>query len=132
MKKPQPNPVTPQGRDCFAMYVHKWQELLNLGDWRIEQSPKPAAKANMAEVDRLDLKARLATYRIGSDFGGTPVTDMSIEQIACHEVLHVFLHELLEFARQGGEDVDSAEHRVINSLVRVLVPVADPVFVKKP
>jgi hypothetical protein len=133
-KAEPPNPVTPQGKDCFDLFVRKWQAELNLNDWRIEPSSRPAAKANMAEVDRFDLKARLATYRVGADFGGTPVTDMSIEQIACHEVLHVFLHELIESARDPAQTDDalaSIEHRVIHSLVRVLVPIADPVFVKK-
>jgi hypothetical protein len=134
-KKPAPlNPVTPQGRDCFALYVQKWQSELSLGDWRIELSTKPAAKKNMAEVDSFDLAARLATYRIGSDFGNTPVTDMSIEQIACHEVWHVRLHELIEVCRNPAstdEQIASAEHAVIHAAVRVCVPVAEPTFVKK-
>lgn len=122
--KTQPNPVTQSGRDAFAMYVHRWQDQLNLHDWRIQPSSKPAAKANMAEVYKLDLQARLATYRIGDDFGGTPVTEASIEDTALHEVLHVFFHELLEFARDpaaNDKDVESAEHRVIHSLVRALL-----------
>lgn len=123
-KKPPANPVTQSGRDAFAMYVHKWQDALNLNDWRIQPSAKPANKANMAEVFKIDLEARLATYRIGEDFGGTPVTADSIEDTALHEVLHVFLHELLEFAKAPGAnpaDITSAEHRVIQTLVRVLV-----------
>jgi hypothetical protein len=135
-KKPEPpNPVTPQARDCFAMRVREWQDRLNLNDWRIEPSSKPAGKANMAEINRFDFKARMATYTIGADFGSTPVTDMTIEEIACHEVLHVFLHEMLAVAQDPAaspDDLASIEHRVIHSLVRVLVPIADPVFVKKP
>lgn len=122
-KKPPANPVTQSGRDAFAMYVHKWQDALNLNDWRIQPSAKAANKANMAEVVKMDLEARLATYRIGDDFGGTPVTADSIEDTALHEVLHVFLYELLQFAQSPGSnpaDIASAEHRVIHSLVRVL------------
>lgn len=133
-KRTPPNPVTPQGRDCFILRVREWQDKLNLNDWRIEPSDSPAAKANAAEINKFDLKARLATYRVGADFGAMAVTDMSIEQIACHEVLHVFLHELLQFAQEPGADaadIDSAEHRVINTLVHLLVPMAEPVFVKK-
>jgi hypothetical protein len=133
-KKQPPNPVTPQGRACFEMFVAKWQDALSLNDWRIEASSKPASKANMAEVSRFDLPARLASYRIGTDFGGTPVTDMSIEQIACHEVWHVRLYELIEICRNPASTEDqiaSAEHAVIHAAVRICVPVADPVFVKK-
>jgi hypothetical protein len=133
MKKAPPNPVTPQGRDCFDLYIKKWQGELSLNDWRIEASAKPAAKANMAEIDRFDLPARLATYRVGADFGGTPVTDMSIEQIACHEVCHVRLHSLIELARNPAstdDQIAEAEHAVIHAFVRLLVPVPDPEFVK--
>jgi hypothetical protein len=131
-KKAPPNPVTPQGRDAFDLYARKWQEALSLNDWRIEQSSKPAAKANMAEVHQIDLAARLATYRIGADFGGTPVTDMSIEQIACHEIWHVRLHELIELCRNPAstdEQIAGAEHAVIHSAVRLLVPVEEPTFI---
>jgi len=122
-KKVPPNPVTQSGRDAFAMYVNKWQGALNLNDWRIQSSNKPASKANMAEVYKFDLEARLATYRIGEDFGGTPVTDSSLEDTALHEVLHVFLYELIEFAKDPAsnpKDIASAEHRVIQTLVHVL------------
>lgn len=122
--KVQPNPVTQSGKDAFAFYVHKWQDALNLHDWRIGPSSKPASKSNMAEIVKMDMKARLATYRVGDDFGGTPVTETSIEDTALHEVLHVFLFELLEFARDPtskDEDTDSIEHRVIHTLVRALL-----------
>ncbi len=135
MSKPKlqpPNPVTPQGRDAFALYVRKWGDALNLNDWRIELSPKPANRANMAEVSSMDLRARLATYRVGSDFGSTPVTDQSIEEIACHEMWHVRLHELMEICRNPAatdDQISSAEHSVIHAAVRICVPVADPEFV---
>jgi hypothetical protein len=122
-KAEPPNPVTQSGRDAFALHIQKWQDALNLNDWRIQPSSKAAGKANMAEVYKLDLEARLATYRIGDDFGGTPVTDASLEDTALHEVLHVFLHELIEFAKDpasNASDIASAEHRVIHSLVRAL------------
>src|ERR1043165_5940779 len=117
-KKVPPNPVTPQGRDCFALYVSKWAERLNMGDWRIVASGKPAGRANMAEINSMDLRARLATYRIGTDFGATPVTDHSIEEPACHEVLHVRLFELIETCRNpasSDEQIASVEHAVIHA-----------------
>jgi hypothetical protein len=132
--KPVANPVTQEARDCFALQVRHWQDRLALGDWRIEASDKRAGKRNMAEVNLFDLAARLATYTIGSDFGSTPVTDMSIEEIACHEVWHIRLHELIEVCRNptsSEEQIASAEHAVIHAAVRVCVPIAEPTFVKK-
>jgi hypothetical protein len=126
-KKPAPNPVTTSDEDAFAMCVHKWQTTLNLLNWRIERDGKPCSKASMAEVSSMSLKDRLALYRIGEDFGNRPVTEQSVDEIACHEVLHVFLCELIEFSKDRGarpEDIDAAEHSVINTLVRLLVPEA--------
>lgn len=135
-RKPAPpaNPVTQEARDCFALRVREWQDKLALGDWRIEASDKRAGKRNMAEVNSFDLAARLATYTIGSDFGATPVTDMSIEEIACHEVWHIRLHELIEVCRNPAsteEQIAGAEHAVIHAAVRVCVPIAEPTFVKR-
>lgn len=124
-KKPPANPVTVSDADAFALFVHEWQERLNLRDWRIERSPKPAARANMAEVSKISLPDRLATYRIGADFGSIPVTAQSVEEIACHEVGHVFLHEFKEICMDPastGDEINAAEHRLINTLVRLLVP----------
>lgn len=124
-KKPD-NQVTPAAADAFAMRMKHWQEELNLRDWRIERSPRKAGRNSMAEVTSMSLKDRLAIYRIGADFGeNTPVTELSTDAIACHETLHVLLHELIEFAsdpQTKPEDLEAAEHRVIHTLVRLLAP----------
>lgn len=126
-KKPPPNPVTTGDADAFALFAHKWQAELNLQDWRIERSSKACGKANMAEINKISLPDRLATYTIGADFGAKPVTAQSVEEIACHEMVHVFLHEFKEVCRDQTSTEDAimaAEHRVVNTLVRLLVPEA--------
>jgi hypothetical protein len=45
-----PNIPTPEDAKLFAQSVRKWQQVLSLGDWRIEKGSKPA-KAAMASVD---------------------------------------------------------------------------------
>ena len=124
-KPPKPgNPVKQADADAFDLFVSKWQDALNLRDWRIEKSSKHSRE--LAEIHSMDLKARLAVYKLAADFGADkPITGQSLEEIACHEVLHVFLHELIEFAKLPGgkeDDIESAEHRVIQTLVRLLVP----------
>lgn len=125
-KKPPANPVSPQAADLFAMRMKHWQSELNLHDWRIERSPKQAGRNSLAEVTSMSLRDRLAVYKLGADFGDTrPVSEQSLDEIACHESLHVLLHELLEFAQDPAttpEELDGAEHRVIHTLVRLLVP----------
>lgn len=128
MAKPRahPNQVTPAASDAFAMRMKHWQSELNLHDWRIERSPRKASRNALAEVTSMSLKDRLAVYKLGEDFGDTKaVTEQSLDEIACHENLHILLCELIEFARDKDakpEDIDAAEHRVIHTLVRLLVP----------
>ena len=114
------NIPTPEDAALFAQSVRKWQEILNLGDWRSEKGMKPAKQA-MASVEFND-GARLAVYRLG-DFGAEKITRVSLENTALHELLHVFLHDLLTVAqdpKSSQDDIDKQEHRVINLLERVL------------
>lgn len=118
------NPVTPDAREAFMLYMQEWQERLGLVDWRISLDAKPAARANMAEVASLDYESRIAVVRLGEDFGTVAVDDLSLEQIAAHEVFHILLKPLITCASDPKcpDDVtNSEEHRVIHILVRLLV-----------
>jgi hypothetical protein len=115
-----PNIPTPQDVALFAQSVKKWQQVLSLGDWRIEKGSKPA-KAAMASVE-FNTPARLATYRLG-DFGAEKITPESLDQTALHELLHVFLHDLMTVAqdpKSSQDEVEMQEHRVINLLEKLL------------
>ena len=114
------NIPSPQQMEQFDKHVAFWQQKLSLGDWRIERGIKLAKNA-MASVE-FDVPARLATYRIG-DFGAEQITEESLSKTALHEILHIFLHDLITLAsdhRSTDEQLESAEHRVINVLERVL------------
>jgi hypothetical protein len=129
-KKPKavPNAITPAASDAFHLFIHKWRSKLNLMDWRVEKSPDPS-RSSLAEIKSMSLKDRLAIYKLGADFGDTkPATEHNLEEIACHEMLHVLLHALIEKSKEAGasqDDIDSEEHRIINTLVLLLVPEAD-------
>ena len=119
MAKHQNVPTAVQAEQ-FDDFVKQWQDLLGLHRWRIERGQKQAKDA-MASVEFND-DAKLATYRLG-DFGATPINNKSLSQTALHEVLHVFLHELIAIAQDRGatpEQLDAAEHGVINVLESVL------------
>jgi hypothetical protein len=101
--------------------VKKWQEVLNLGDWRIEKGLKPAKQA-MASVE-FNEGARLAVYRLG-DFGAEQINQKTLNCTALHELLHVLLHDLMTAAqdpKSSQDDIDKQEHRVINLLERLLI-----------
>ena len=115
-----PNIPTPEHAELFAQSVKKWQQVLSLGDWRIEKGIKPA-KAAMASVE-FNQAARLATYRLG-DFGAEKITPESLDKTALHELLHVFLHDLMCTAtdpKSSDEEIEMQEHRVINLLENLL------------
>jgi hypothetical protein len=115
------NIPTPQDAALFAQSVKKWQKILNLGDWRIEKGLKPAKNA-MASVE-FNEPARLATYRLG-DFGAEKITPESLDQTALHELLHVFLHDLMTVAqdpKSSQEEIEVQEHRVVNLLEKLLI-----------
>jgi hypothetical protein len=114
------NIPTPQDAALFAQSVKKWQQVLSLGDWRIEKGIKPA-KAAMASVE-FTPTARLAVYRLG-DFGAEKITPQSLDRTALHELLHIFLHDLMSVAtdpKSSDEDIEMQEHRVINLLENLL------------
>jgi hypothetical protein len=114
------NIPTIEDAKLFAQSVRKWQQVLSLGDWRIEKGTKPA-KSAMASVE-FNTAARLATYRLG-DFGAEKITPESLDQTALHELLHVFLHDLMTVAqdpKSSQDEVEMQEHRVINLLEKLL------------
>ena len=120
MPKQVLNKPTPEQSVQFDEYVRHWQEVLNLKDWRLERGTR-FEKDAMASV-ACDSAARLAVYRLGH-FGATPITPESLSLTALHEVLHVFLFDLISTAQDRGappEALEVAEHRVINVLERVL------------
>jgi len=115
-----PNIPTPEHAELFALSVRKWQQVLSLGDWRIEKGSKPAKQA-MASVE-FTPNARLAVYRLG-DFGAEKITPESLDRTALHELLHIFLHDLMVVSqdpKSSQDEIEMQEHRVINLLENLL------------
>ena len=120
MRNPVKNMPSAEQALLFDQCMIHWQEELSLGDWRIERGSKPA-KGAMASVE-FNHPARLATYRIG-DFGAEKITTQTLKKTALHECLHILMHDLIQTATDRGssdEEIEAAEHRVINVLERML------------
>jgi len=119
MAKPQ-NRLSAEQAAEFDEWIKHWQQILNLNDWRIERSNKPA-RAAMASM-QCDGQARLGVYQLG-DFGSAAINSESMSMTALHECLHVFLFDLISTAQDrlsSPDQLDAAEHRVINVLEKVL------------
>lgn len=119
------NETTPEHKAEFAGYIDLWQGRMNLKDWRIQPGMKPATGA-MASMS-IDAASHLAVWRIGKHFGTEPVTAQTLEATAVHELLHVLLADfaLAIESKASDELIAAAEHRVINTLERLLVPKCD-------
>jgi len=104
----------------FDKYIEQWQEILYLGDWRIERGLRKE-KTAMASVI-CDNQSHLAVYRIGQ-FGAAEINAESLSSTALHECLHVFLFDLLSIAQDHTatqEQIGAEEHKVINVLEKLL------------
>jgi hypothetical protein len=116
------NTPTPEQLAEFDGYLKKWQDRLGMNDWRVYRSTKPPAKTAAADVD-VDVGAKTARVRVG-DFGTAPITSHELEDTALHELLHPFVSELVHVVK-ASKDWNlrmNAEHRIIHTLVRLLVP----------
>jgi hypothetical protein len=112
--------LTDEENKHFDECMAAWQLRLNLSDWRIERAAG-LAKGAMASV-AINYGARLASYHTG-DWKGNPVTPEDISVTALHEMLHVLLAEMLCLKASAAADpelLDSAEHRVVNTLEKLL------------
>lgn len=121
--KPPANPLSDADKEAFDLYLLAWQDRLGLQDWRVNRSKrKTASRANMAET-KVYHRNRLANIFLGTDMGGAPVTAETLESLALHELLHVFLAELVNQVEYGieGSALDSAEHRVVHVLEKLLM-----------
>ena len=120
MTKKSRNKPTPEQIDFIIKCIEKHQVRLNLQDWRIEKSSKPASKGAMADVD-ISYGDRLAVIAVGNDWGGVKIDDTVLNATALHEVLHVFLRPLIEAARsRDDEAIEAAEHSVVVILEKLL------------
>lgn len=118
--KSKTHKLKPEHLVKFDEFIQKWRVKLNLQNWRVEKSTgttKAMAEVFIAPEDRL------ASYRVGRNFGSTPVTDHALEQTAVHELLHVMLREYQDAVKSGSDEFTmAAEHSIITVLEHLLVP----------
>lgn len=111
---------TDEQKALFELCVNQYANILNLRDWRIYVSDKPAPKGCMADVN-ISPEDHMATVRIGRDWGPIPITDLMIRETSVHEVLHVMLRPLIDAAASRDPiAIEAAEHSIIVVLEKIL------------
>lgn len=113
-------PLTEEHRTKFKMALERWQDELNLRDWRIALKAKHASAKVMADVE-IDLEARVAKIALSKAWPKEP-TDKELDDTALHELLHVLLKPLMDVVAKTKNEtmIGGVEHSVINTLERVL------------
>ncbi len=109
------NIPTPKDAELFAQSVKKWQQVLSLGDWRIEKGIKPAKQA-MASVE-FNQTARLATYRLG-DFGAEKYEPDNWKHVPDSKRRYFDAAQRHLWAWKEGEQIDpeSGKHHLAHAL----------------
>ena len=113
------NIPTKEQQDYFFQRVEHYQKILNLLDWRIERSNKPASSGAYAET-HFSYPDHLAVIKLGKDFGDSVVSNELLDGTACHEVLHVFFKDLVVAALTEHEHLDTLEHAKVIVLEKLL------------
>lgn len=122
-KKPEFRLTEQQLAEASA-YVQAAQHLLGLQGWRIEVSAEAAHKSNNAEIHLHDSDDLIGQVRFGSQ--PEPWSRERIAMLVVHELMHPFLHHLIQTATRGkpvDSETSAQEHRIINVLTPVLTEI---------
>lgn len=116
------NKLTEEHKLKFMSAIFGWQERFGLQKWSLIKSSIPSKY--MAEVDfEKDKSHKMARVKVGTDWKSTEPNEENISSVACHEVLHVLLYDLIEYSREhpyDGNGILEKEHEVINSIERAI------------
>ena len=121
--QPVTSKITSEQVEEFWGYVQKWQNALHLHRWRIEPTTKKTKNCAECDFDSDD-SARLVKIRLGTNFGSTPIDSNSLETLAIHEVLHVFVKDYKDICTTKPHDSDSQmwhEHEMIHVLEKLFM-----------
>lgn len=112
--------LTAEDRGRFEASLRKWQKVLNLVDWRIELSDRPAGRGNSADVE-VHYEHRLAKVRLMRTSSARP-EDEHLDSVALHELLHVRLADLIHAVQEGADEkvIEAAEHSIIVLVEKLL------------
>ena len=115
------NKTTKQHFNLFKKECKKWLQIFSLGDWEDnywhdgESSEDGLARVN-ANAD-----GKRADFYLSKDWKIQPINNAEIKSTAFHEVGHLLLADMAEFARdrnRGYREVDN--HEVQHAIIRRL------------
>lgn len=102
----------------FQQYCLKYQKDWDLSEWRICFQFEKLGDSNAKTA--FNLEAHQATIALNTD--KDPIEE-DLKRLAKHEMLHVLLGRMGELAQYRYtifRELDSAEHSVINKLIKLI------------
>ncbi len=113
-------PIQKEHYPIFESRIRHWQNVFCLRDWRFGVSHAVASTPGaMAEVFKIDHEQKTAQFRLGKISGAAFPDEGFFDDLARHEVAHVWLSEFKETCqtpKASWESISGAEHRLINTL----------------
>jgi hypothetical protein len=111
--------LTAEQETEFDGYMKKWQDRLNLNNWRVERSKKRARAGVMAQVS-ISVADRLAAYRTGK-FDDS--SSRELDSTALHESVHILLapYKAACMSNAGEDAVMSEEHAIVVLMEKLLL-----------
>ena len=116
--------TTPKHFAQFKRSVNKWLANFGLVSWEVVCLHKELQEPRLAECGT-DPVGNFADLTLGTAWGNLPCTSASLDQTACHEVLHILLAKLTTIAGERWvteRELENGEHAVIRALLQFLFP----------
>jgi len=107
----------------FKEEVDRYAKILGLNEWDIQCSYREIEGNVVANVNS-NYHSLMAHITLNTKAKEQYSTAKKISQVAAHEVLHIFLREMDDLARARyctELEIDVAEHRIVNTLDKILI-----------
>lgn len=111
----------------FRKRCEHYASILGLHGWRLDYSHETIKQTWLAWVN-MDTLSRRATICFHTVWEDEPITNNNIDQMACHEVLEIFLERACDRFTHSDE-AESNRHAVIATLQRILTSTYEGVCV---
>jgi len=108
----------------FKRHARKWLANFGLVSWEVVYLHTELLAPRLAECG-IDPSGNFADLTLGTAWGDMPRTSECMDQVACHEVLHILLAKLTTIASERWtteRELEDEEHVVIRALLQFLFP----------
>jgi len=107
----------------FKKYVLQYQKNLGLTNYDLIVKHKTDSNNSLASISLNQLSHYKATIYLSEDWD-CEISDIELKKKAFHEIGHLLLHRICEIATArfvNNDEIDEAEHEVINRLINFLI-----------